>query len=416
MGELHLPLPRQKGDIEEAYARYLEPFATVKPREGSREHLEEVKADENRSDFQRDRDRIIHSKAFRGLMYKTQVFVNHEGDYFRTRLTHTLEVAQFSRGICKSLGLNEDLAEAIAFGHDLGHTPFGHAVERYLDEELSMREMGRYYHNEQSVRVVDFLEHRTDEYNGLNLTWEVREGILKHNKDDRSGIYTAFSPNYPCSTLEGQAVGLMDTVAYICHDLQDAIQAGLIENAQMCNEDFATSIIEIRTIISDMLPDKKIDFTRFSKTYFINDLIHYFIMSITNASAKKIKELDIQTTADVKRYANEKKSIVCMEEEDSVRFKKLKKLIYKTVYTIHTIQTMDCKAKMVVERLFNTFVSNPKLLPPSELEKYMHIKEEPKYDGVRNNEVRVICDYISGMTDRIALEEYERIMNPLIKI
>lgn len=209
-------LPFYKKEMEKRYSQILAPFATHKPKEDSRVYTEEQRADENRSDFQRDRDRIIHSKAFRRLMYKTQVFVNHEGDHFRTRLTHTLEVAQFARGVCKSLALNEELAEAIALGHDLGHTPFGHAVERYLSEKLSESGEGEFFHNEQSVRIVDFIEKRCSEYNGLNLTYEVREGILKHNdRTDRSGIYKSLDCMNVCSTLEGQIVNIVDTIAYI---------------------------------------------------------------------------------------------------------------------------------------------------------------------------------------------------------
>jgi dGTPase len=220
-----LPLTKEK--MEERYISTLAPFAVKSPKGNSREHREPVRMDENRSDFQRDRDRIIHSTAFRRLMYKTQVFVNHEGDHYRTRLTHTLEVAQFARGICKSLALNEELAEAIALGHDLGHTPFGHAVERYLSDELDKLNIGKFFHNEQSVRIVDLLEKRCDDYEGLNLTYEVREGILKHNSNkDRSGIYNNLNPDKICSTLEGQIVNKVDTIAYICHDLQDGIKSG----------------------------------------------------------------------------------------------------------------------------------------------------------------------------------------------
>ena len=410
-----LVLPRNKELIEESYKSYMAPFATIVPRENSRKFPEEKRSIENRSAFQRDRDRIIHSKAFRRLMYKTQVFVNHEGDHFRTRLTHTLEVAQFARGICKSLALNEDLAEAIAYGHDLGHTPFGHAVERYLDSELKCREMGRFFHNEQSVRVVDLLEHRTDKYMGLNLTSEVREGILKHN-DDHSGIYKNLSPFKPCSSLEGQIVGLVDTVAYICHDLQDGIQSGLVENAINKNSDFKKGINDIKEIISSILSSPDLDFSRFSRTYFIDNLIHAFIMSITDASVTNLEEMKITSKEDVIRYAESGKMIICMKKEDEEKFKKLRKLIYDYVYGIHTIKTMDFKAENVIKDLFNAFVNNPTLLPPEEFEKYTHVKIDEDYDGFKNNEIHVICDYISGMTDRFALEEHERIFNPLIKI
>ncbi|EGD47245.1 deoxyguanosinetriphosphate triphosphohydrolase [Ruminiclostridium papyrosolvens DSM 2782] len=412
-----LELPRNRGLIEDSYATILAPFAVVKPKEDSREHEDKLPENENRGSFQRDRDRIIHSKAFRRLMYKTQVFVNHEGDHFRTRLTHTLEVAQFARGISKSLALNEDLAEAIALGHDLGHTPFGHAVERFLDEELKTREMGRFYHNEQSVRVVDFIERRSDDYFGLNLTSEVREGILKHNTDS-SGIYKSLNPRKPCFSLEGQVVQLVDTVAYLCHDLQDGIESGLIENAISKNVDFKRDIDEIVAIINDLLvsENKEIGVTKYSNTYFIDSLIHKLIMSVTEQSVENLAAKKIQTLEDVKSLAVKGESLITLRKDDEDRFEKLKSLIYKSVYGIHTIQTMDSKAVTVVKDLFETFVNNPRLLPPEELNKYMHIEELPNYSGFTNNEIHVICDYIAGMTDRFALEEHERIRNPHIKI
>ncbi|EPR12798.1 dGTP triphosphohydrolase [Ruminiclostridium papyrosolvens] len=412
-----LELPRNRGLIEDSYAIILAPFAVVKPKDGSREHDDKLAENENRGSFQRDRDRIIHSKAFRRLMYKTQVFVNHEGDHFRTRLTHTLEVAQFARGISKSLALNEDLAEAIALGHDLGHTPFGHAVERFLNEELKSREMGHFYHNEQSVRVVDFIERRSDDYFGLNLTGEVREGILKHNTD-RSGIYENLNPRKPCFSLEGQVVELVDTIAYLCHDLQDGIESGLIENAMSKNIDFKRDINEIISIINDLLKSEKkeIGVTKYSDTYFIDSLIHKLIMSVTEQSVVNLVEKKIETLENVKSLALKGEKLITLKKEDEDTFKKLKALIYKSVYGIHTIQTMDSKAVTVVKDLFETFTNNPRLLPPEELYKYMHIENPPDYGGFTNNEIHVICDYIAGMTDRFALEEHERIRNPHIKI
>lgn len=409
---------RYKNEIDESYASILADYAVKSAKPNGRVHEEEVRDKENRSDFQRDRDRIIHSAAFRRLMYKTQVFVNHEGDYFRTRLTHTLEVAQISRGICKSLALNEELAEAIALGHDIGHTPFGHAVEGYLDDEMKRREMTGFLHNEQSVRVVDLLEKRCSEYAGLNLTYEVREGILKHNSD-RSGIYQSLNSNEICSTLEGQIVGLVDTVAYICHDLQDGIISGLVEKAYYKNNDFKNNIEEIEDIVNKLLKsDKKLDFSRYSDTFFIDQLIHNFVMSITESSAENIKENKIKNREDVEKAAKKGLSIINFSKEEKDIFKKFKKLIYKSVYGINTIEIMDSKAKIVAKELFEAFSNNPKLLPPDEYFKYLHCydSEAEEYDGYKNNELRVICDYIASMTDRFALEEHERITNPRIRI
>lgn len=412
-------LPFYKKEMEDRYSNILAPFATHKPKEGSREHNDEQRADENRSDFQRDRDRIIHSKAFRRLMYKTQVFVNHEGDHFRTRLTHTLEVAQFARGVCKSLALNEELAEAIALGHDLGHTPFGHAVERYLSEELSKSGEGKFFHNEQSVRIVDFIEKRCPEYNGLNLTYEVREGILKHNNlEDRSGIYKCLDCMNVCSTLEGQIVNKVDTIAYICHDLQDGIKSGLVEHAMKENNDFARIMDELKDIICSFLDcgKEKVDFSKYSDTFFITQLIHKFIIILTDNSVDKLKEYVINDRYDVIKLAKKNIEIIGFKEPTNTIFEKIKKIVYKNIYKLHTIQTMDEKAKKVVSDLYNKFKEKPELLPPDWYYKYVNIEEDDLYDGAKNSKIRVICDYISTMTDRYALDEHERLFNPRIKI
>ncbi len=407
-------LPRTKDDMESAYASILAPFATHRAIDNSRDYEDELDKDKNRSDFQRDRDRIIHSKAFRRLMYKTQVFVNHEGDHFRTRLTHTLEVAQLARGVCKSLALNEELSEAIALGHDLGHTPFGHAVERYLDEELIARNIGKFFHNEQSVRVVDFIERRSNEYWGLNLTTEVREGILKHNRD-YSGIYQNLNPGKPCSFLEGQVVGLVDTLAYICHDLQDGIESGLIERAMKNNGDIKAEVEEMLSIIGE-LTGTSIDIYKMQDTYFIDKLIHRLVMSVTEQSYKNILQYKVADSKQVSALSNEGTILISLGEKEKSQFKTLKDLVYKTVYSMNTIQIMDSKAVMVVGDLFQAFLDNPKLLPPDIYYKYSHVEHIPHYKGLVNNEVHVICDYLACMTDRFALEEHERIRNPRIKI
>lgn len=419
-------LPRTKDMIELSYSTILAPFATHKPKDSSRVYSigEEVREHENRASFQRDRDRIIHSKAFRRLMYKTQVFVNHEGDHFRTRLTHTLEVAQLARGICKSLALNEDLAEAIALGHDLGHTPFGHAVEGYLDKELKKSGLGEFYHNEQSVRIVDFIEKRCDEYSGLNLTDEVREGILKHNKD-YSGIYTDLNPGKTCSSLEGQIVGLVDTIAYICHDLQDGIESGLIHKAMKENVSFKQDFAEIIELINTLVPGISLDFRGFNEASFVNKLIHQLVMSITEQSVINLEIYKVTSLSDVVKLANDNITLIQLKEQDKSAFKRMKDLVYRSVYGLNTIQIMDKKAVNLVEELFQIYQETPKLLPPDILNKFNTIDENMLYDnqqdkiiytGAANSQIRVIVDYIACMTDRSALEEHERLKNPRIKI
>lgn len=408
---------RYKDDIEAAYASILAPYATAFPAPDSRDYEEKLQSDDLRSSFQRDRDRIIHSKAFRRLMYKTQVFVNHEGDHFRTRLTHSLEVSQFARGIAKSLALNEDLAEAIALGHDLGHTPFGHAVEGYFDEQLKSRGMGRFYHNEQSVRIVDLLESRNStDYKGLNLTKEVREGILKHN-EDRSGVYTNLDPYLPCSNLEGQVVSIVDTIAYVCHDFEDGVKSGLLYKNIQNNPDIKEGFLELKEMISEKTKgDISLHCDLYTDTYFIRKLIHYFILNLTKDSHENIIKLNVSSLDDVKRLAQQKKSVIGFKEETKKVFDEFKKFVYKNIYDTQTIVIMDTKAVSVVSEMFEALIKNPKLLPPDWLYKYNHIENDDSYNGYKNNEIRVICDYLSCMTDRYALEEYERLFDARVKL
>lgn len=274
--------------------------------------------------------------------------------------------------------------------------------------------MGRFYHNEQSVRVVDFIEHRSNDYCGLNLTAEVREGILKHN-NDFSGIYADFNPGKPCSSLEGQIVGLVDTLAYICHDLQDGIASGLVEKSLRANLDFKDSINEMISIICDFT-GLSIDINDLHNTFFIDDLIHKLIMSTTEQSAVNLVDNNVLYLEDVHKLSQNGNKLITLKNEDEKKFNRLRKLVYKSIYGMNTIQIMDSKAILVAKDLFYTFTENPKLLPPEEFYKYMHIERLSNYKGLNNNEIRVICDYIACMTDRFALDEHERIRNPRIKI
>lgn len=409
---------RYKDDIEAAYSSILANYAAKVPCSGSRRFCEEEGGFENRSSFQRDRDRIIHSSAFRRMMYKTQVFVNHEGDHFRTRLTHSLEVAQFARGIAKSLALNEDLAEAIALGHDLGHTPFGHAAESVLSAKLKADSFGGFFHNEQSVRVVDLLEVRdNDIYSGLNLTFEVREGILKHN-NDRTGLYPELNPNAVCSTLEGQTVKLTDTVAYTCHDLDDGIKSGILENNCSRNPD----ILREYNLIKERVADETgiiIASGTYDNLKFIGSLIHYFINKITLNSYENLEKYNVENRDDIKRLASENISVIGFDEKTADLFRALKKFVGKSVYTTSTVQMMDAKAETVIEKIYDALYKNTLLLPASWRYKTKNYEKLPEYSGIESDSAaksRIICDYISCMTDRYALEEYERLFNPNVKI
>ncbi len=265
------------------------------------------------------------------------------------------------------------------------------------------------------MRVVDFIERRGNTYQGLNLTAEVREGILKHN-GDQSGIYQDLHPKQPCSFLEGQIVGLVDTAAYICHDLQDGIQSGLLEKAICSNQDFAAGAKEMQEIIEELVPGQKVKMTPYHDTFFIDNLLHKLVMSMTQQIAENLAAYQVETLQDIKRLSEKQTVLAAMRPEDQILFQKLKKLVYQNVYALNTIQIMDRKAQKVAQELFETFMEQPELLPPEELDKFNHIEQKEDYEGYQSCPQRVICDYISCMTDRFALEEHERLRNPRIKI
>lgn len=325
--------------MESLEKKILSPYAAFSANSKGRNFNEE-KCD-IRTDFQRDRDRIIHSKAFRRLKHKTQVFVAPEGDHFRTRLTHTLEVAQIGRTLARALRLNEDLVEAISLGHDLGHTPFGHTGERVLNR----LHPGGFKHNEQSIRVVDFLEHN-DHRVGLNLTYEVREGIIKHSGYNKS------------TTLEGQIVGISDRIAYINHDIDDAIRAGII------NE--------------DDLPKDCIDVLGNTHGRRINTMI----LDIINNSFDK--------------------DTISMSEEMGSKTEKLRKFMFDNVYLNSKAKTEDDKAEYIIKELYHHYLANVDKLP----------FEYQSYDLVESSIEDRICDYIAGMTDRYVMSLFTNIFIP----
>lgn len=411
------PVIRMKKDIENEYGMIYAPYAMKKPVENSRKYEEKAENFENRTEFQRDRDRIIYSSAFRRMMYKTQVFVNHEGDQFRTRLTHSLEVAQFARGIARALALNEDLCEAIALAHDLGHTPFGHAAEGVFSEKLKKDGLPGFFHNEQSLRVVDLLENRnTNLYKGLNLTKEVREGILKHN-NDRTGAFSELNPFMVCSTLEGQIVGLVDTVAYTCHDLDDGIKSGILENNCKCNKDMKDHFEETKSLILSK-SGIEISYSRYGSCAFISKLINYFVENIIRSTYENLKTYKVSDYSDIKMLADNNISIAKIDDETYDLFLKFKKFVNDTLYYTRTVQMMDCKAERVVGELYDAFYENTALLPPEWKYKLDNNCEFDEYNYENDGKIkaRLICDYIACMTDRFALEEHDRVFNPKVKI
>jgi len=372
----------------------LAPYAAQSHLSRGRRYREDFK--DQRPAFERDRDRIIHSSAFRRLEYKTQVFVNHEGDYYRTRLTHSLEVAQIARGIARGLHLNEDLAESLALAHDLGHTPFGHSGEKILNQ--LMHDKGGFEHNRQSLRVVECLEDKYPGFKGLNLTWETREGIIKHTTPCDHPSHASLKDYQPdtAPTLEAQIINLADEIAYNNHDIDDAVEASFIalddlRNIKICED----SITAVEGKYPEIPGDKK-------KYQTISTLIGYLIKDVVSFSEKNIKEHGITTLNDVKAM---NKNVIAYSPRVEEESKQLKDFLQKNVYRHYKVERMRIKAERYITLLFETYRENPTLLPP----KYHgRIKEDDKE--------RVICDYIAGMTDRYALDEYKRLFEPYERV
>ena len=353
-----------------------------------------------RNEYQRDRDRIIHSAAFRRLEYKTQVFVNHEGDLFRTRLTHSLEVAQIARSIARELQLHEDLSEAIALAHDLGHTPFGHAGQTALNN--CMKDYGGFEHNIQSLRVVDKLEQKYADFNGLNLTFETREGILKHcaisNAENLGDVGKRFLEKTQPS-LEAQLTDLSDETAYNNHDIDDGIRYGLINIDDLLNIEIFRTQYDIVNKQYSSLDDKKLIHE------IIRRMINVMVVDLIDTSRQNIKDAGLGSIEDVR---NKGQKIMAFSREMSEKKLELKQFLRKELYQHYRVHRMTKKAADVIEALFNAFMDDLKILPTEALQHCNILKDRHGEKGV----ARGIADYIAGMTDRYAIVEFERIFNP----
>jgi len=340
--------------------------------------------------FQRDRDRIIHSTAFRRLEYKTQVFVNHEGDYYRTRLTHTMEAAQITRTMARALRLNEDLAEAVALAHDLGHTPFGHAGERVLHQ--LMAEHGGFEHNRQSLRIVDVLERRYPDFAGLNLSWEVREGIAKHSPPYDRPLAQAFDPGRaPC--LEAQIVDCADEIAYNTHDIDDGLKSGLLAPEQLHGVTLWRETFERITAQYPRAGD------RIWRYQVQRDLIDRFVTDCIETVAARIARLQIGCVEDVRATAT---PIAGFSPATEAYRLELKAFLMDNLYRHFRVVRMTVKAQKVMSDLFQAFMAEPAQLPP-------HIAARCDAGESR---ARVVADYIAGMTDRFALDEHRKLFDP----
>ncbi|MRR06996.1 MAG: deoxyguanosinetriphosphate triphosphohydrolase [Deltaproteobacteria bacterium] len=358
-----------------------------------RRYPEEFRDD--RPAFERDRDRIIHCAAFRRLEYKTQVFVNHEGDYYRTRLTHSLEVAQIGKAISRRLRLNEELTEALALAHDLGHTPFGHTGEEVLNR--LMEEHGGFEHNLQSLRVVDQLEERYPNFNGLNLSWETREGIIKHKSpyDSPADIIAEMMPGV-VPTIEAQIINFADEIAYNNHDIDDGLKSGLITLKQL-------ETVEIWREVHDLIASQYpcLDPER-CKHQVISALIGRLIKDLTTTTLENIERFGIRTLDDLRRV---NRQVVSFSPDVAEKNKKLKQFLMVNLYRHHKVERMRVKAESYLTQLFEAYLKHPTLLPRKHLKKMDNTVRE-----------RVICDYIAGMTDRFALDEYKRLFEPYERV
>ena len=366
----------------------LAPYAAHDEETQGRKYPETFK--DGRPHYERDRDRVIHCAAFRRLEYKTQVFVNHEGDYYRTRLTHSIEVAQIARGIARQLGLNLDLSETLSLAHDLGHTPFGHVGERILNE--FMADSGGFEHNQQSLRVVTLLEERYPEFPGLNLTFESREGIIKHSTAyDGAEIPKEYQPQ-KAPTLEAQIINLADEIAYHNHDLDDGAESGLIDEEQLSEvglwSETARKVVEE---YGELRP-------RIRKYKIISTLIGRFIGDLVDHSRLLIEQTGIRSLSDVRKH---KESLISFSPEFGKMRDHLRTFLNENLYRHPHLERMRFKAERALRGLIEAYEENPRL---------MAVKFAGQID--REDPKRIICDYLAGMTDRYALNEYRRLYDP----
>jgi len=344
-----------------------------------------------RTSFQRDRDRIVHTTAFRRLEHKTQVFITYEGDYYRTRLTHTLEVAQIGRTIARALGGNEDLIEAICLAHDLGHSPFGHAGEIVLAR--LMKEYGGFDHNKQSLRIVTELEQRYPEFPGLNLTWEVREGMVKHESEYDISDASAYNPDLR-GNLETQIANVADELAYSAHDLDDGLRSGMLTPRMLEG-------ISLWEILTDQIKWRGPNMEEVARHKLIRQLIGIEVTDLVTATDTRLKESNAQSPLDLQKLSY---NVIGFSEEMSRRNRELKDFLYSKMYRHYRVVRMQVKAEQIVEDIFNAYREEPAIMP----DQFQNLIEQRGLE-------RTICDYIAGMTDRYAIEEHQKLFNPLEK-
>jgi dGTPase len=373
-------------EMENREARELAPYAMRSSQSQGRVYPEPEHP--LRTAYQRDRERIIHATAFRRLEYKTQVFVNHEGDHYRTRLTHTIEVAQIARAIARTLNLNEDLTEAVALAHDLGHTPFGHSGEEALRE--LMQKHGGFEHNVHGLRVVDTLEHRYSEFPGLNLTYEVRESIAKHVTTYDNPTVNEFHPELR-PLLEAQLVDASDGIAYISHDLDDALSAGILGWE-------AFDQVDLLAMVQAEVSDAAGMDERTRRNEVVRRLINLLVTDLCRTSADLIREMQLNSVEAVR---NAPRNVIGFSLDLGALKDDLQQHLFDHVYQHYRVVRMANKAKRFLKEIFQAYVREPKQLPP---DYQKHDSEAELYANIR--------DYVAGMTDRFAQDEYMKLFSP----
>ncbi len=371
---------------EEQEDHYLAPYGIRSKDSKGREYPDDKPI--YRTAFQRDRDRILHTTAFRRLEYKTQVFLNSEGDYYRTRLTHTLEVAQIGRTVARALGANEDLEEAICLAHDLGHSPFGHSGEHILDQ--LMEDQGGYDHNKQSLRLVTKLENRFVNFPGLNLTWETREGIVKHETEYDISDAEDFDPELR-GHLEAQIANAADELAYSAHDLDDGLRSGLISTAQLKD-------LKLWNILIKSVGWKGNELDELDRKRIIRRMIGIEVRDLIETTDKKINKSGVTSVEELQKLPY---NVIGFSAELDKNNRELKDFLFKNLYQNHRVIRMQVKAEGILSNLFSAYEKKPLMLPK-------HIQMGIEKKGLQ----RSICDYIAGMTDRFAIDEHQKLFDP----
>lgn len=372
--------------LEEVEENILAPFAVHASQSKGRIYPETEP--DYRTCFQRDRDRILHTTAFRRLEYKTQVFVNFEGDYYRTRLTHTLEVAQIGRTIARALGANEDLTEAICLAHDMGHPPFGHSGEATLNK--LMKDFGGFNHNHHSFRIVTELERRYPEFPGLNLSWEVLEGIVKHETEYDKSDVIGFDPNLR-GHLEAQITNVADELAYTSHDLDDGLRASLIMPEMLDGIELWERAAKRFRAMGSRIDD-------LTRHQIIRELVGMEVSSMIRSSAARIEKSGINSLHDLQSLPY---NVVGFDDDMKQENKTMKDFLYKNMYRHYRVVRMQMKAERVLSDLFAAYQETPTMLP----DQFQDLIPE-------KGKERTICDYLAGMTDRFAIDEHQKLFNP----